>query len=537
MKHLLRKLPLVGKLFKKKPITQARTYKGIESIRRQAGPVYYVVRAFFRAIARTQHGEVQAIGVENIPPDGSVLLVGNHPNSFLDYFNLTTVIRHPLATAAKDTLTNLPLIGPILRNHALMLPVARKMDQVSTGASEEERRAANLEFQRLSLEALVKGRLYNIFGEGKSTDSRKLNKIKLGFMALAQQAEREFNFRLNLRIVPYGFYYDRINQFQSSVCIIFGRPFKLRDLVELPEDFLALSPEKQHALEKKMMLLGKKRMQSEIESLIISIPHPELVGFIDDACELYNTSPVKYMGKYSNIREKYRHSKALADAVIRAYGDPEGRRRIERLEKTLSGYRKMLRHTRLPDEIVRREHTFASFSHHAKRVVQGLLYSPMILYGYVANLIPRYTGRLMRYRAIRLQKREQVDGDEQAIVGAASALAITYPFWGLLIFRFMHSGGARDLIAWSEGLLFLGPGAGASMETALSVTTPLLAVYLMGRFWRSSVSHGYALLNSLRWWTHLPREILQKKKLRKLREARYAIVDSLDFLIADYECS
>ena len=107
------RIPVLGKLFGRKKEGYAyRVYRSIHSQRRRAGIFYFPFRWLFRTAARIQHSEISVIGLENVPPDGSVLLVGNHPNSFLDYFNLLTVVRHPIATAAKDTLTNVPVVGP-----------------------------------------------------------------------------------------------------------------------------------------------------------------------------------------------------------------------------------------------------------------------------------------------------------------------------------------------------------------------------------------------------------------------------------------
>ncbi|MCB1323045.1 MAG: 1-acyl-sn-glycerol-3-phosphate acyltransferase, partial [Leptospiraceae bacterium] len=154
------RIPVIGKLFEKAR-SNARVYRGIHSLRRTASPLYYLIRAFFKTVIRTQHSEIQAIGLENIPADGPVILVGNHPNSFLDYFNLINIIRHPVATAAKDVITNWFIIGPLLRNHMLMVPIARKQDQSLTDISEDDRREAKEKSVRESVELLCRGRLYN----------------------------------------------------------------------------------------------------------------------------------------------------------------------------------------------------------------------------------------------------------------------------------------------------------------------------------------------------------------------------------------
>ncbi len=530
---LIRKIPVIGRMLDPAH-TPARAYHGIDSVRRRAGFLHYPIRALFRTVARTQHAEIETIGIENVPPDGCVFLVGNHPNSFLDYFNLITVIRSPVGTAAKDTITSLPFLGPILRDHMMLIPVARAQDREETGVSEEARTAANEQMMKDAVEQLVHGRLFNIYAEGRSTDSRSLNRIKLGFIALAMQAEREFNYRLNLRIVPYGYYYDRINKFQSSVCVIFGRPFKIRHLVDLPVDFLSLSPKEQTALEKKIMLAGKARLQADIENLIISIPDRTLVSLIDDATALYVLTPFKYMGPYQNVREKYILSKMIAEAVQAAHKTDEGRARLAELRRLLAEYRGALSAARVPDALVRREFTWMSVGYHIKALVQGVLLSPLTLYGYITNYLPRQAGRLMRYWVIDVRKRAKVDGDEQAIVAAFATALVSYPILGTAIYFLL-----RRVSVWAASLppetpfeiarSWIGAHPGYFAGTAM-----IFSVYLMGRLWRFSLRYGARLRQALLFLWDGFRRLFGGDRLRRLREKRHEIIDAIDFLIGDF---
>ena len=534
--NLLARLPLIGSYFRpRKPSPRARVYQGIHSERRRARIFYYPIRAFFRAISRTQHAEIRAIGLENIPPDGSVFLVGNHPNSFLDFFNLITVARHPIATAAKDTVTNIPVFGRLLKNYALLVPVSRAQDKTESGISEEERLKANEKMIRDAVELLVNGRLFNIYAEGASIDSRTLNRIKLGFMMLGIQAERQFNYNLNLRFVPYGYYYDRINKFRSSVCVIFGKPFKIRGLVELPEDVLSLPEKDQKALEKKILLAGKKRLQSDIENIIISIPNKEIIGLIDELTDIYVTSPFKYMGPYRNVREKYILCKNIAQAVQEAEKTKRGKEMIRRLRILLKEYRKKLDLFNIKDQEVRRQYAPAAAFANGIAFFRGLLLSPLIVYGYVTNFIPRLAGRITRYVSIDLQKRPQVDGDERTIVAAALGVILTYPALGILIYL----GVASYLPALPE--LFSGFPEGKRLAAALAAHSgasaagiALFGVYLMGRLWRVSVSLSDGFKDSLYFLRDFIVSRFRRKRLNEMRALRHEIIDQADFIMGDF---
>jgi len=534
-KNPLSKIPVLGRFFRE-PST-ARVYQGIDSIRRRARLFYYPVRAFFRVVARTQHSEIQAIGLENIPPDGAVFLVGNHPNSYLHYLNLSSVVRHPLATAAKDTITNTPIIGKFLREYALLVPVSRAQDKEESGVSESDRVHANEQMIKEAVDLLVRGRLFNIYAEGRSTDSRRLNKIKLGFIMLAIQAERAFNFNLNLRIVPYGYFYDRINKFQSSVCIIFGKPFKIKSLVDLPNDFLALSDKDQQTLEKKILLAGKERLQLDIERLVISIRDPKLVSLIDGITAIYALSPVKYMGTFENIREKYILCKTIAETIEAADKTERGHKAVENLRLLLKNYRGAMERARIPDALVRREYTWTSVGFHYRVLLMGLLLSPLIAYGYLSNFLPRQVGRFMRYYVIDVRKRPQVDGDEQSILAAAGTALLVYPLFFFLIDYGMRHKGLTLVIEFFSNSAYLKNLAPilAGSPGVVSGFIAAFAIYLMARLWRFSLHHGRQFKRGLRFILDSFLEIVYRSKLRDLRAQRWELIDAMDFLIGDYD--
>lgn len=530
----LEKLPLIGRYFREPG--KARVYHSLGSIRRRANLPFFPLRAFFRAVARTQHSEIEAIGVENIPPDGAVFLVGNHPNSYLDFLNLAVVVRHPVATAAKDTITRIPVAGGFLRNYALLVPVSRAQDKDETGVSEAERTAANEKMVKEAVDLLVSGRLFNIYAEGRSTDSRRLNKIKLGFMMLAIEAEREFNFNLNLRIVPYGYFYDRINKFQSSVCIIFGKPFKIKNLISMPDDFLRLTEKEQQALEKRLLSEGKERLKREIEELIISIHDPSLVHLIDGLTAIYCQSPVKYMGPFENIREKYILSKTIAEAVQNAAKSERGIQAVEQLRELLRTYSNALENSRLSDAIVRREYTLAAVGFHLKALLLGVLFFPAVLYGYFANFIPRQAGRFARYIVINKQKRPLVDGDENSILAAFAAAVVLYPAYFIsTVYGMLHGGVAavENFLSASTYLKSLAPLVGEHPGWT-AATAACLTVYLAARLWRVSLFHGRRLKGAFRFFLEACMEPFLRRRLSVLRTQRAALIDHADFIIGDY---
>lgn len=535
------RIPVLGKLFgKKKEGYSYRVYRSIHSQRRKARIFYYPFRWLFRTASRIQHAEISVIGLENIPPDGSVLLVGNHPNSFLDYFNLLTVVRHPIATAAKDTITGVPVVGALMRDHALFVPIARKQDHATTKVPEEVRKEQNDKSIQLLVDHLVDGRLFNIYAEGRSTDSRKLNKIKLGFMFAVIQAEKQFNFRLNLKIVPYGYYYDRINKFQSSVCLIFGKPFRIRDLVDLPEDYMALSESKRNDLEKRIMVEGKRRLEADINDLIISINDLSLIDIIDEATALLILTPVKYMNAFGNIKEKYRLSKNLSDGFQRAARTEEGRSRLETLKDTIRAYRKKLKTAGLRDATVRREESKAAAGFGMASILQGILLMPLIIPGYITSFLPRRVAGLMRKYVVDIKKLGRVDGDEQAVLWAFYTSLINYPAISILIYWALKTFAWPPLLAWASqwpeqtfpaGTLAYVLGNHPSLSAgAVAVFSFFFLIWL----WGFAIRRGRRFRDGLRWLGDSLTSTFRARKLEPFREMRYQIIDEIDSILEDH---
>ena len=535
------RIPVLGKLFGRKKEGYAyRVYRSIHSQRRRAGIFYFPFRWLFRTAARIQHSEISVIGLENVPPDGSVLLVGNHPNSFLDYFNLLTVVRHPIATAAKDTLTNVPVVGPLMRDHALFIPIARKQDQALTRVSEEDRKEANDKSMQMLVDHLVDGRLFNIYAEGRSTDSRKLNKIKLGFMFAVIQAEKQFNFRLNLKIVPYGYYYDRINKFQSSVCLIFGKPFRVRDLVDIPDDYMSLSESRRNDMEKRIMVEGKRRLEASINDLIISINDLSLIDIIDEATALLILTPVKYMNSFGNIREKYRLSKNLSDCFQRAAGNEDGRKRLETLKDTIRAYRKKLKQAGLRDAVIRRERSKTAMGFGILSVIQGLMLMPLIIPGYITSFLPRRVAGWMRKYIIDIKKKPRVDGDEQAVLGAFFTSLLNYPALSAAAYWALQKYAWPWLSAWAAQWPEQSFPAGTIsylLGNFPSLTAAIIAVFtffFLIWLWGFSVRRGRRFRTGLRWFGDMFASVFLAKKLEPFREMRYQIIDEIDGIMEDY---
>ena len=131
-------------------------------------PLYYLGRAFFRAIFRLM-GRWRICGKENVPPSGGLILAPNHV-SYVDPPLAGSAIGRKVWFMAKSELFKIPILGLILPR-VCAFPVKR---------GRPDRQAL-----RAALQLLSAGQVVTIFPEGTRSPDGELQKPELGVALLA----------------------------------------------------------------------------------------------------------------------------------------------------------------------------------------------------------------------------------------------------------------------------------------------------------------------------------------------------------------
>jgi glycerol-3-phosphate O-acyltransferase/dihydroxyacetone phosphate acyltransferase len=179
------------------------------------------VRSLARAICWIFY-RVDCIG--EVPADGALLLLPNHPNALLDPTLVWATAGRDVRFLAKSTLFDGPL-RPVLRA-AGAIPIYRKIDE---GADTSR----NAEMFAAVSAALAAGDAICVFPEGISHSTGRLEPLRTGAARMALGAERQGT---AVTLVPVGLNFDRKTAFRSRVTIVFGKPFSARDLLPATED-------------------------------------------------------------------------------------------------------------------------------------------------------------------------------------------------------------------------------------------------------------------------------------------------------------
>ncbi len=257
--------------------------------------VRQLIHAIISVALRLFFRRIEAVNAENVPPEGAIIFVLNHPNGLVDPALVFVSLIRRVSFLAKSTLFDIPVAGFLLRTFEI-LPVARRVD--SAGDMSKNR----MTFQNC-FDLLVKGRCIAIFPEGISHNETKLQPLKTGAARIAlgalgfteeeekekfqiseneetndegQRSKDETNPKskiqnLKLKVMAVGLYYTSKTSFRSEALIRYGdlievEPVELDENGEPPREAVyALNAKIEDALRKVTLNLES---QSELDTVL-----------------------------------------------------------------------------------------------------------------------------------------------------------------------------------------------------------------------------------------------------------------------------
>ncbi|MBV71296.1 MAG: hypothetical protein CMH52_08095 [Myxococcales bacterium] len=168
------------------------------------------VRLFYRC---------RHLGIE-LPIDGPVLLVANHPNGLIDPVMLMDRAHRPVRFLGKAPLFKMPVIGWLMRQ-LKCLPVYRSQDGQGTGGNQNT-------FVAVS-DALNSGGVVCLFPEGISHDEPQLQPLKTGAARMAFDALFAAPEGPPIRIIPVGLRYEDKSVFRTEAIALVGHSIAIDD--------------------------------------------------------------------------------------------------------------------------------------------------------------------------------------------------------------------------------------------------------------------------------------------------------------------
>lgn len=347
---------------------------------------------------------------EDVPSEGPLLLVGNHPNGLVDPVLVAARTPRRVRFLAKEPLFRMPLLGRMVRG-AGALPVYRPQD--GADASQNDRT-----FEAV-FDALGASEVVCLFPEGKSHDEPTLQRLKTGTARMALGAEARHDFQLGVRIVPVGLSYRHKASFRSAAASWVGEPVSCTDLRELHERDAWAAVEEL-----------TERVARALSAVSLQLERWEDLALLELAERLMARRAWAGLEADASRVERIQ-ALARGFAHLREH-EPE---RAHRLAERLAGFRDRLSTLGIPVDDLGARYTPGGLARFALgnvlRLAVGL---PLALAGGLYWSPPYLAAR-------RIARSERYDRDVVATVGLLAAL-VFFPLWWLL---------GAGLLGWSVG--------------------------------------------------------------------------------------
>ncbi len=319
------------------------------------------VRIFFRSIT-IQNKKL-------IPEKGPLLVLANHPSTFLDPIVVATLLDRKVFFLAKGELFKSGFAKWFLPK-LNMIPVYRKQDDPS-------QMSKNQETFKKCFEHLEKGGAILMFPEGISITERKLRPIKTGAARIVMGAEANNDFKLGSNVVTVGLNYVNPHRFNKDLFINIDSAIHVADYkADYEKDgFRAVE-----------MLTEEIRMK--LERLVIAIEDDKTDELVKNIETLYKYKLTKDSGfSKDDQAADFALTKNILESVH--YFSVHQPDRVESLRNRIDEYFNKLQLIGINDiDIARNQKNRSFFGGNILALLTIIIGFPFYLYGLVNNYLP-----------------------------------------------------------------------------------------------------------------------------------------------------
>lgn len=258
--------------------------------------VYKVIKLIVRIALRLFFQKIVLNKKAELPKDGPVIIVVNHPNTFMDPLIVASLFRRQVGFLGNASIFINSIARAIFR-YFNVIPVYRQKD-VEQGTVPD-----NTDSFQACYDYLGDGNVLMIFPEGSSYHELKLRKIKTGSARIALGAEQQHGFELGLKILPIGLYYNNPAYFRSKIYINIDEPIEVGEYIE------AFKTDEVNGVLK----LTESIKEALVENVIHTEDKEEEALFVDIK-RIYKSRLIEKAGKQDTAQE-FRLNQELVKAI------------------------------------------------------------------------------------------------------------------------------------------------------------------------------------------------------------------------------
>lgn len=378
-----------------------------------ARTVRWLFREVFALALRIFFSRIEVVGREQVPADGPVIFVLNHPNGLIDPLFILCFAPRRVSFLAKDTLFRMPVISFLVKAFD-SLPVHRQQDGQAAPAQNRQT------FERARA-LLARGGTLAVFPEGASHSDPKLRPLKSGAARIAlgaasaptESGPRGTAMDKPLRIVPAGLYFTEKGTFRSAALVYFGAPITVEPT--------PLGSDGEPPREPVQSLTA--HIEKGLSDVMLHAEQKETLAFIARAEKIFSSDAGVEADDLSQTFELRRRF-ATGYATLRARA-PE---RLAALQERIDRYHADLAHARLdPHSLPREQFTLPGVARYTLKSM--LLFMALVPAAVIGALIHYPAYRLTGFFALRLSKGEE---DLPATIKVLASL-LFFPLTWLLV--------------------------------------------------------------------------------------------------------
>ena len=327
--------------------------------------LYNFLNFIFRIAVRVYFKKITVRSASLLPEEGPMVIVSNHPNTFMDPIVIGLQMKQKLFFLSKADVFKSGFAKWLLPKFN-MIPVYRAQDDPTQMHKNEDT------FEKC-FEHLAKKGTIMIFPEGVSLTQRKLEKLKTGAARIALGAEAANGYKLGVKILTVGLNYSNPHRFQSELYINIDTPIEVLDFAEQhkQDPFKAA-----HALTD----LIRERMEQHI----IAIDDTDTDRLVKNIETVYKS---KLLLDKPTKEEDFNMTKRIVGAVnYFKLNQPE---RVQRVSQMADNYFTALDRLALNDYLMNNfSRSRSVFFRSAYTVTYLILGFPFWLFGAVNNYLP-----------------------------------------------------------------------------------------------------------------------------------------------------